>query len=160
MTTFKQAVEAAPSPVNEALRPELQALDRDHRRKVSCPDACRLTGSIDLDEALRPIRRYAQAPRWDYGIGYKPPSGNEHAVWIEVHKAETGEVSAVLSKLQWLRDWLGAEAPALRRLAPQPAAGDAYVWIAAGKIHIPRNAPQRRRLSQHGLKLALRLSLD
>ena len=160
MTTFRQAVETAPSPVNGAWRPELQALDRANRRKVSCADTRRLTGRIDLDAALRPIPRYANAPRWDYGIGYCPPSGVERAVWIEVHKAETGEVSVVLDKLKGLRNWPVHDADQLRRMTDRGDAGGRYFWIATDKIRIPRTSPQARRLSQSGVRLVPRVSLD
>ena len=160
MTMFRQAVEAAPAPVNGTWRPDLQALHRDHRRKVLYADASRLTGSIDLDAALQQVPRYANEPRWDYGVGYRPPSGAEWAIWIEVHKAETGEVASVLAKLRQLRDWLAQEADDLRRMTDHSSADKRYIWIATDKIRIPRNAPQRRRLNQSGLKLLSHLALD
>ena len=160
MTAFRRAVEAAAAPVNEAWRPRLQALQGDHRRKVSCADAGRLTGSIDLDAALRPVPRYANAPRWDYGVGYRPPSGAERAVWIEVHKAETGEVTPVLAKLQQLRDWLTREGGDLRRMTDRGDTDKRYFWLATDNIRIPRNSPQRRKLNQRGLTLVPGVSLD
>ena len=160
MTAFRRAVEAAPAPVNGAWRPGLQALQPAHRGKVSCTDEDRLTGSIDLDSALRPVSRYANAPRWDYGIGYRPPSGSERAVWIEVHRAVTSEVSAVLRKRDNLRDWLTGEAEALRRMTDRGKATERYFWIAAGQVVIPSNSPQARRLSQSGVKLVPRLALN
>ena len=160
MTAFRRAVEAAPAPVNGAWRPRLQALQGDHRRRVSCADDDRLTGSIDLDAALRPVPRYANAPRWDYGIGYRPPSDAERAVWIEVHKAETGEVAPVLAKLQQLRDWLAREGDDLRRMTDRSNADKRYFWLATDKIRIPRNSPQRRRLNKNGLRLVPEVSLD
>ena len=160
MTASKRAVEAAPAPVNGAWRPHLQALPGSHRRKVSCADGNRLTGSIDLDAALRPVPGYANAPRWDYGIGYRPPSGAERAVWIEVHKAETGEVAPVLAKLQQLRDWPAHEGENLRRMTGRGNADKRYYWLATDKIRIPRNSPQRRRLNKSGLMLLPEVLLD
>lgn len=160
MTAFRRAVEAASAPVNGAWRCKLQALERNHRRKVSCPDTNRFTGSIDLDAALRPLPEHANAPRWDYGIGYRPAGNAEQAVWIEVHKAETGEVSIVLAKLERLRDWLAREADDLRLMTDRGDAGERYFWVATDKVRIPSNSPQARRLSKSGLRLVSRVSLD
>ncbi len=119
-----------------------------------------MTGSIDLDAALRPVPRYANSPRWDYDIGYRPPSSAERAVWIEVHKAETGEVAPVLAKLQQLRDWLAHEGDELRRMTDRGNAGKRFYWLATDKIRIPRNSPQRRRLNKSGLRLVPEVPLD
>ena len=160
MTAFRRAVKAAPAPVEGAWRPELEALEQHHQRKVSRADGSQLTGSIDLDTALQPVHRYTNAPRWDYGVGYKPRSGGERAIWIEVHRAVTSEVASVLRKRNWLRGWLAREANELRRMTDRGDAGERYIWIAAGRINIPRNSPQARRLSKSGLKLVSHLSLN
>ena len=155
--TFEQAVEAAPHPVNGEFCEGKQALENNHRRLVTCGDTRRLTGSIDLDAALR--RQRPNDPRWDYGLGYKPTSAPEHAIWVEVHSAKTSEVSPVLRKLQWLKDWLNGEAEHLRRLTDRASGDIRYVWIASGKNKIPSNSPQARKLNQSGLSLKTRLEL-
>ena len=76
--TFKEAVEAAQHPVNRAYRPGKQAMERKYRRLVTCADSTRLTGSIDLDTALRQHRPGDN--RWDYGLGYKSANGSEQAI--------------------------------------------------------------------------------
>lgn len=86
---FRKAVEAAPQPVNRAYRPGKQALESRHRGLVTCADSGRLTGSIFLDSALEQEPGYADKPRWDYGLGYKPKSERECAVWVEVHSTTT-----------------------------------------------------------------------
>ena len=148
--TFKEAVEAAPQPVNRAYRPGKQALKR-HRKHVECADSRRLTGSIFLDAALAQEPGYADKPRWDYGLGYKPKKGPECAVWVEVHAANTKEVSAVLNKLQWLRDWLNSEAEQLKKMTIFAKDDFRFVWIASSSVKIPKNSPQFRRLSQKGI---------
>ncbi len=157
--TFRQAVEAAPPPVNAAYRAGKQALEKRHRSKVSCADLQRLTGSIDLDSALARQPGYANDPRWDYGLGYRPRNGQEQAVWVEVHSATTGEVSAVLNKLRWLRDWLNAEALPLKRLTDRAGGDIRFVWIASSGFNIPKTSPQFRRLNRNGLPLKSRLEL-
>ncbi len=155
--TFKEAVEAAPPPVNGKYRPGKQALENRYRDLVTCDDPRRLTGSIDLDSALK--RQRPNDRRWDYGLGYKPARGREQAIWVEVHSAKTSEVSAVIGKLRWLKDWLNGEAVQLRQLTERAGGDIRYVWIASGKNKIPPNSPQARRLNQRGLPLKTRLEL-
>lgn len=150
--TFKEAVEAAPTPVNGAYCAGKQALANKHRKLVTCADSRRLTGSIDLDSALQKVPGHADKPRWDYGLGYTPANGQQQAIWIELHSATTKEVSAVLKKLQWLRDWLNSEARELRQLTDFANANCRFVWIASSSVKISRNSPQARRLSQSGLR--------
>ena len=157
--TFKAAVQAAPHPVNGAYRPGKQALEKSHRSRVTCGGPQRLTGSIDLDSALARQPGYADKPRWDYGLGYKPERGRERAIWIEVHSATTREVSPVLKKLQWLRDWLNGEAEHLRRLTDRAGSDIRFVWVASSGVKITRNSPQARRLSQSGIRLERYLML-
>lgn len=155
--TFENAVEAAPHPVAGAYRPGKQALENKHRNLVTCADPNRLTGSIDLDAAL--VRQLPNANRWDYGLGYRLENGREQAIWVEVHSATTKEVSTVLRKLQWLKDWLNGEAEQLRQLTDRAGKDIRYVWIASAGVKITRNSPQARRLDQSGLRLKKGLAL-
>lgn len=151
--SFEKAVQAEPPPVNGAYRPGKQALEKRHRGLVDCKDTQRLTGSIDLDLALARQPGYVNAARWDYGLGYRPPTGKrEQAVWIEVHSATTGEVSAVLKKLQWLKDWLNAGAGRLRQMTDLADSDIRFVWIASNGVNIPPNSRQARQLSQSAIQ--------
>jgi hypothetical protein len=149
--TFTDAVKAAPSPVAAALRSGKQALSRAHRRQVVCEDEARLTGSIDLDAALAQDPEHANANRWDYGLGYKDPGGRESAVWVEVHSAETSEVSTVIRKLRWLKDYLPTNCPALWALTRATREELRFVWVASGRYAILPNSPQIRALRAAGL---------
>lgn len=155
--TFKQAVEATPHPVNSAYRRGKQAMENKHRGLVTCALPGRLTGSIDLDSALR--QRRPNDNRWDYGLGYKPAKGHEQAIWIEVHSATTSEVSRVIKKLEWLKAWLEEEAEQLRRLTHRTNKQDRYVWIASKGDKVNRNSRQFRQLNQSGLSLKNHLFL-
>ena len=159
--SFKRAVQAEPPPVNGAYRTGKQALEKRHRRLVDCKDPQRLTGSIDLDSALAGQPGYANAARWDYGLGYRPAAERrEQAVWIEVHSATTKEVAAVLRKLRWLQDWLNAGAGRLKRMTDRANSDIRFVWIASAGVNIPRNSRQARQLSQSAIqKPRKRLSL-
>ena len=152
--TFEEAVQAAPDPVNQAYRPGKQALKGEHRDKVTCKQPRRFTGSIDLEAAL--IQDPATGPTnpWDYGIGFRERSGEEVAIWIEVHPALTTEVSTFLRKYQGLRNWLSNEAPALNALSQQSANSRNFVWLATGSgVHITPNSPQARQMALAGIEL-------
>ena len=151
--SFKAAVRAAPAPVDDAWRRGVRALANAHRSRVECADPRRLTGSIALDAALAGEADHANKPRWDYGLGYRPRRGAERAVWVEVHPAATANVGEVIDKLHWLRTWLRDEARQLETLTVTDEHIRAFVWIATGGVHIPRNSPQARRLSSQGLRM-------
>ena len=152
--SFKKAVQAESPPVRDAYCAGKQALKREHRGLVTCEDSRLLTGSIDLDSALEREPGYANAARWDYGLGYRPAAGRrEQAVWIEVHSATTREVTAVLNKLRWLQDWLNAGAGCLKRMTDRGGDRDnRFVWIASAGNNIPPNSRHARRLSRSAIK--------
>lgn len=147
---FEDAVNKGPAPIRGKSQPGTQALSRDHAKQVGCSRRRAFTASLELDEALKREPVHARANRWDYGIGYNTPAnGGEVAIWVEVHSAYTGEVSVVLKKLQWLKDYLAGECDDLWRMTQ--AGNDPYHWIAPGKFAILKNSPQARELSKSGL---------
>jgi hypothetical protein len=88
--------------------------------------------------------------RWDYAIGYYR-ANRTIAYFVEVHSAETSEISKMERKLQWLFDYLREDSQhelcALKR---------EIHWVASGRINIPKHTPQYRKLSttlrKRGLK--------
>ena len=138
--SFRNAVRATP-PVSVAYRPGLQALREIDRKRVSCRDSRKVTGSLDLDGALKAERPHE--PRWDYGIGYR-----EGVVWVEVHPASSSHIGDVIAKHDWLKAWLRDEAPRLHELPRE------FVWVASGAVSLPPGSPQRRRLAQAGIRFA------
>jgi hypothetical protein len=148
--SFRQAV-AATAGLENAYRPGLRALRNEHRSRIACADSRRLTGSVNLDEALAESR--PNDPRWDYGIGVRRARRSEHVVWVEVHPAATSNVKDVMKKLAWLKNWLRDSAPRLNRMPAE------YVWVASGRVRIPAHAPQSRQLAQSGIRLERRLLL-
>jgi len=151
--TFRQAVEATPS-VAAHYRAGLQALPAGDAARIRCTNTRRLTGSVNVDRALQATE--PDAPRWDYGIGFCRGS-NEAAVWVEVHPASSRSITDMLNKLQWLRDWLRTQAPALEELTQSD-----YFWVSTdATIAITPNSPQARRLAAAGLRGPIRvLRLD
>ncbi len=148
--TFQQAVQATSS-IRNHYHPGLQALKGNHAGRITCKRGQCWTGSIDLDQALRPT--LPNQPRWDYGIGFKSQYG-EVAIWVEVHPASSTHINEVLKKLVWLRDWLRQHAPSLYALTRS----DGYYWIATdGAVHITSHSPQRKRLAVEGLQGPLKV---
>lgn len=127
-----------------------------HRALVRCPDARRLTGSINLDDAL--VEEQPNAPRWDYGLGVRVDR-REYAVWVEVHPAQTNRVNGMLNKLRWLKTWLQGDGESLGRLTAANGPVPPFVWVASGPIRLPPNSPQAKQASQAGIRPRKRLSL-
>ena len=141
MSGFCTAVESIPGMPNDHCREGLQALKRVHRKVIRMDKHVTLTGSVDLDDALR--EQFPEEPRWDYGIGFRKGS-REKAVWLEVHPAGNAkDVRAVLQKAQWLDDKLN-HVPELREMSRRP-----YCWVASGKSTITKSTTARRLLAQN-----------
>jgi hypothetical protein len=147
--TFEAAVRAAAS-VSDHYRNGLQALRAGDAGCIWCRNPRRLTGSVNVDGALQAAE--PDAPRWDYGIGLRRKSA-ENAIWVEVHPASSTSITDMLNKLQWLRDWLRAQAPTLAALTQSD-----YYWVSTdATIAITPNSPQARRLAAAGLRGPMRI---
>ena len=138
---FRQAVEATPD-VASGYRPGLQALLKKDSKKIELADPTKCEGSLDIDTCT--TAKYPQANRWDYALSYKA-----QAYFVEVHSAETGEVSTVLKKLQWLKDWLETEAPEIKKMK---AGGQAFFWLQSGRFDILPGSPQSIKLASARLR--------
>jgi hypothetical protein len=129
--TFKEAVEATPD-IAECYEAGLGALGQ-YRNKVIAANTTLIQGSVDIDDCTVAI--YPNANRWDYAICY-----NGQVYFMEVHSANTSEVTAVIRKLQWLKDWLHQHAPEINKLK----AAEPYYWVQSKNFQIPKNSPQYR----------------
>ena len=142
--TFREAVEATPSVRNHYCA-GLQALSAGDATRIQCTSTRRLTGSVNVDEALR--QQQPNAHRWDFGIGYRRKN-TEVAIWVEVHPASSTSISAMLAKLDWLKGWLATQAHELGRLTK----GD-YRWVSTdATIAITPNSRQAKQLAAVGLR--------
>lgn len=139
--SFQASVQATPS-IASAYKPGIQALlPADKKRLASVGNA---TGSVALDEALK--NHCPNAHRWDYGIGLLALGKLERVLWLEVHHAASGETNRVLKKLQWLKEWLRNEAPALNKL---PAT---FIWLLSN-VENPNDRRKRQQLAErYGLR--------
>jgi hypothetical protein len=120
-----------------------------HAVKVEVQNTRLLCGSVNIDECLR--TQYPQSNRWDYLICY-----DNFIYFIEVHSGHTGEVSTMLRKLQWLKDWINSDAPALKPLLAKPKA---FIWILSKGNQIQKGSRQSKLLAQNGLNPISRLKL-
>ena len=139
--SFKASVTATPA-IAAAYCAGVQALlPADKKRLVG---AERATGSVALDDALKAA--YPNSNRWDYGLGL-PTERGEQVLWLEVHHAASGETDRVIRKLQWLKEWLRNEAPALERMPAK------FVWLLSNVESNPNDRRKRQQLAEkHGLR--------
>jgi hypothetical protein len=121
-----------------------------HSTKIQLADTSLCEGSMDIDTATTAL--YPNDARWDYAFCYK-----SEVFFVEVHTANTREVSAVLKKLQWLKDWLVEHAPEINKLK---AAKTPFVWIQSNNFQIPKTSPQYRVMVQKGMKPIAKLVLE
>jgi hypothetical protein len=142
--SFREAVENTPG-LTQAYRPGLQALRAQDRPHIRAEDPRALRGSVDIDTAY--VETEPHANRWDYGICYKHENRSQDFVyWVELHTASDSEVSVVIRKAKWLRNWLrgpGAQLAALER---------DIVWVSSGSTSFTLTAPQRKEMAQAGLQ--------
>lgn len=146
--TFKQAVEETEE-IKNGYQNGLKALG-NYSNKVELGDTKKCEGSVAIDDCTESL--YPQENRWDYVFGYKGD-----AYFVEVHSAHTSEVSVVLKKLQWLKDWLNSKAPEIKKLQ---AKDKAFIWIQTNGNHILPKSSQNRLLAEKGLKPVSKLTLD
>ncbi|HKQ70788.1 MAG TPA: hypothetical protein VJT73_15685 [Polyangiaceae bacterium] len=136
IATFREAIEAAS---HLKWRAGLQAIkNREGGGQISSDDPERVLGGATIDDDC--LKAYPTANRWDYVVGYRRPH-QVLAYFIEVHSAETSEISKVEQKLHWLRQFLRQETQEALAKLPRE-----FHWIASGRINIPKHVPQYKRL--------------
>ncbi len=145
--TFEIAVKAT-SDIKDCFQNGLLGLGK-HSNKVELSDPARCEGSVDIDSCL--TKKYPTSNRWDYAFSYK---GDVY--FIEVHSAQTSEVKTVLSKLNWLKNWLRENASEIDKLKARKP----YYWVQSGGFAILPNSRQFRAVSQNGIKPISRLALQ
>lgn len=130
--------------VAAAIQPGIQALG-SYTHLIQSEDAQGYAGSVDIDHCL--TRRYPQDPRWDYVFGF-----HEHLYYVEVHHVSDSQVSVVIAKYRWLRDWQNRQ--------PNPTqlqAHSDYYWLSSGKGSLTKNSRYTRSLARAGLEYPKKL---
>jgi len=150
MSTRRKAKAASPKTAAFALAVEaaehltlvdgLGAITGSEGKGQIVPGNATVESSVAVDEDCR--EAYPNHARWDYLVGAtKPKATLPHAFFIEVHSAETSEVSKMEAKLDWLLQFLAR--PKQAALAKLPRS---FHWVASGRINIPRHLPQYKKL--------------
>ena len=150
-TEFEAAVRAASPPVDSAYCRGTQALQGRHRALVQCKPRSGLTGSTSLDSALAKDPNHAGETSWDYGLGYRPSTGPDQAIWVEVHCASTNDVNVVLNRLRRLESWLRNDACKLLKMTNAARGDSRFTWLTVGPFAIPQGSPQARALGKSGI---------
>jgi hypothetical protein len=143
--SFRQAIEVAD---HLLWKPGLTAIKKSEGAGKIDGNPKFMLGGACIDDDCKAA--HAHGSRWDYVIGYQR-SHEAIAHFIEVHSAETSEVSAVEKKLHWLRDLLAKDAQ-----EPLAKLTSEYHWVASGRINIPRHLPQYKKLQTTLRKLGLK----
>lgn len=76
--------------------------------------------------------------------------------YCEVHPAETSEVTKMIGKLAWLKQWLKDKAPYLNAL---PSYSPKYVWVSSGRSKVLPTSREAKRISSSGIALKSHLAL-
>lgn len=129
--SFKDAIENTPE-ISGGYKTGLSALGA-HSKKVIIPADVSVDGSVDIDKET--VFLYPGDNRWDYAF-----SCNGKVYYVEVHSANTSEVSTVIRKLHWLKSWLASKAPELVRLTDYRRGP--FYWIQSSNFQIPPHCPQ------------------
>ncbi|TKC91471.1 hypothetical protein [Polyangium fumosum] len=144
--TFRDAVNAC-KPLH--YRKGLQAIKKSEGKgQISGEDSSKVLGSVGIDDDCRPT--HPESSRWDYVVGYDGSKGVT-AYYIEVHSAETSEISVVEKKLDWLLTFL--QDASRRNLAALPRE---IHWVASGRNNLLPHTPQYKKLQTTLRKRGLR----
>ena len=144
--TFKEVVEAT-AEVQNCYQVGLSALGK-YSSKIELGDTKQCSGSVDIDACV--ARQYPQSNRWDYALCYKT-----EVFFVEVHTASTSEVSTVIKKLEWLKQWLHHSASNINALK----ANEPFYWIQSNGYHILPGSSQERLARQKGIRPISKLVL-
>jgi hypothetical protein len=129
---------------------KLSQIDRAHLRFFNpSEEKLETLFSVNIDENCR--KEQPLSRRWDYGLWYiaRTQKRDGHICFVEIHKAEAGEVSVVIEKKRWLEDLIfGIRLPQRT-----------WLWVPSGKMLIPKHSSHFRKLANSGIKLVSRVAI-
>lgn len=142
--TFKDTVDRTPN-LSGAWQKGLEALRTEDKPHIQAANTRKLTGSVDVDNALK--RTQPNAHRWDFAIGYQHSDRKAECVyWVEIHTASDSQVSVVLDKLRWLKDWLVNDGRDLAKFERD------FIWVSSGATSFTLTSPQQKQFAILGLQ--------
>lgn len=127
------------SPLHPQIHDGMNAVKTSDRKHFSAVRTA-FADSLELDEAVK--AHHAQANRWDYLLGHE---ASGEVIAVEQHKAETGEISTIISKKN----------AAAQQIAPHLKPGkrvSRWLWVSSGKTLFADTEKAGRRLDQSGIK--------
>jgi hypothetical protein len=122
------------------VRTGLQAMG-DHSGRVDGSLRSSFLDSLDLDSATKDD--HPTDHRWDYLLGHAQTST---VVAVEVHSAETSQVSVVIAKKERSREHL-------RRHLAEGASVAAWYWVASNGVDLVPFDKMKLRLEQNGIQM-------
>lgn len=138
ISIFEEVINATPD-VTGKYQKGLAALG-SYSIKIEVEDSQLIDGSLDIDNTVKKL--YPEDARWDYAVSY-----NGKVYFVEVHPAMTSEVTKILAKLAWLKQWLKQQAPLMDEIKAEVP----YHWVQVSNCTILPTSPQYRRLAAAGL---------
>ena len=129
----------------------LGAVKGEYRNRITAEEPRFFNGSLDIDKAKS--KAEPTANRWDYAIEY-----NGEVFFVEIHPGSTRDVSIILKKLEWLKQWLKNEAKAIDMLKTKRATP--YFWIHTGACRILKQSSKGKQLAQRGIIITHDLNCD
>ena len=129
----------------------LGAVKGAYRARITAKEPRLFNGSLDIDKAK--AQAEPTANRWDYAIEY-----NGEVFFVEIHPGSTSDVSIILKKLEWLKQWLKNEAKAIDMLKTKRATP--YFWIHTGGCKILQRSITSKQLAQRGITITHDLNCD
>ncbi|MCF8230833.1 MAG: hypothetical protein K9J27_01495 [Bacteroidales bacterium] len=137
--TFKKTVEQH-SETHSCYKGGLKAMG-GNSQKIKTTNTRLINGSVFLEECL--ANNYPHANLWDYMVSY-----NSKIYFIEVHPAETKNISEMINKVNWLKGWLKNNGAPFNAMKSKKYP---YRWVASGRVNIARNSSQMRKLARSGI---------
>ena len=123
---------------------------RGNRAKVKASDSRKLRSSIDIDSAVK--MKYPNESRWDYAVEY-----GDEVFFLEVHPGSTSNISEVMKKLSWLKQWLSTNAPKIEAL--KATSKSPYYWAYTNNFSVLKSSRQYKAMLQAGLVLVKTMNL-
>lgn len=137
--------------LDEHFKKGLGAVKGEYRERITAKEPRLFNGSLDIDKAKS--KAEPTANRWDYAIEY-----NGEVFFVEVHPGSTSDVSIILKKLEWLKQWLKNGAKAIDMLKTKRATP--YFWIHTGACRILKQSSKGKQLAQRGIIITHDLNCD
>ena len=125
----------ARSALRHAIQSGIRAVRGGDASCIAEPLRSAFKDSLDLDMATRPAHK--DDHRWDYLLGH---AATGHVVALEVHPAETSEVTSVIAKRETSQRHLQAHLEPGAHVA-------AWYWAASGRTAFVPLEKNKRRLS-------------